>query len=502
MDAFRNTVDDCGMRDMGFKGSVFTWRKGTNPETYIRERLDRFLADGEWCSMFPYYEVRHFPIYHSDHAPIMVSASNYYERGTVERVFKFEALWLSNEDCGKVVQEAWMGSACLQAAQRLLNCAESLSAWAAKTFGSVKKKIKQTKEKLREAQGGFPDAAMFEQSRANELKDGDKNTSYFHQEASNRQHINKHDTILEARRGYDPSYSWRSLWGSKSLLLDGLQWRIGHGCNVKVWLDNWLPDNIVPEHGVSYDPDLRVTDLIDYQCSEWKVDVLQQLFSPEICDIIQQLPLSCTLPDDAHFWWLKKNGEYSVKSRYWPSILGVVQCTSAGRNAVSYGKRCGVWEVHPPKLRHFVWQACKGGMVVKKELCRRHIAADSFCDSCGMGDESVTHALFDCINVQQAWQVGDFGDLLKDAKHLSAFSDIFMWLAGKVDKTELHDLMTIAWAIWFCRNKRIHENVSLDLSFTIAGFSKLVLDCCSYAKKHGLEIADVDYDSFKLVSQP
>ncbi|XP_021736438.1 uncharacterized protein LOC110702987 [Chenopodium quinoa] len=68
----------------------------------------------------------------------------------------------------------------------------------------------------------------------------------------------KHAFILEACRGYDPSYSWRSLWGSKSLLLDGLRWRVGNGYNVRVWLDNWLPDNVIPEHGISYDPDLCV----------------------------------------------------------------------------------------------------------------------------------------------------------------------------------------------------------------------------------------------------
>ena len=33
----------------------------------------------------------------------------------------------------------------------------------------------------------------------------------------------KNDDILSARRGFDPSYSWRSLWGAKSLLLEGLK---------------------------------------------------------------------------------------------------------------------------------------------------------------------------------------------------------------------------------------------------------------------------------------
>lgn len=51
----------------------------------------------------------------------------------------------------------------------------------------------------------------------------------------------KHATFLEALRGFDPSYSWRSIWGAKSLLLEGLKWRVGNGTSIKVWEDAWIP---------------------------------------------------------------------------------------------------------------------------------------------------------------------------------------------------------------------------------------------------------------------
>uniref|UniRef100_A0A803LRS4 Reverse transcriptase n=1 Tax=Chenopodium quinoa TaxID=63459 RepID=A0A803LRS4_CHEQI len=50
----------------------------------------------------------------------------------------------------------------------------------------------------------------------------------------------KHSDFIEARRGFDPSYSWRSIWGAKNLLLDGLRWRVGDGSLIKVWEDAWL----------------------------------------------------------------------------------------------------------------------------------------------------------------------------------------------------------------------------------------------------------------------
>ena len=48
MGTFRNCLDDCGFVDMGFRGSSFTWSRGSQPSNLIRERLDRFVASVEW----------------------------------------------------------------------------------------------------------------------------------------------------------------------------------------------------------------------------------------------------------------------------------------------------------------------------------------------------------------------------------------------------------------------------------------------------------------------
>ena len=44
MDDFRSCLDDCGLQDLGYKGSAFTWNRGNDPSTVIRERLDHFVA--------------------------------------------------------------------------------------------------------------------------------------------------------------------------------------------------------------------------------------------------------------------------------------------------------------------------------------------------------------------------------------------------------------------------------------------------------------------------
>ncbi|XP_021839603.2 uncharacterized protein [Spinacia oleracea] len=168
MDAFRTTMDDCGMKDLGFMGSIFMWKRGTSIRTFKRERLDRFMADNEWCNSFSYYNVRHYPIYRSDHAPILLIASNYYELGDYDMLFKFEAMWLSSEECGKVVEEAWAG------------CVGQQTTQLGMAMGRV------WLDDLHRLEESYWHA----RARANEMKDGDKNTSYFHRKASNKKHVN------------------------------------------------------------------------------------------------------------------------------------------------------------------------------------------------------------------------------------------------------------------------------------------------------------------------
>lgn len=149
MDAFRGAMDECRLCDLGYKGCQFTWKRGNSPTTLIRERLDRFLADGRWCDMFPNHMVRHFAQYRSDHAPILLSTWSPHDRGRSKKSFRFEALWLSKPDCANVVAQAWMISAGENVADRVGSCAESLTQWAATSFGNIKKKIRDTEEKLR-----------------------------------------------------------------------------------------------------------------------------------------------------------------------------------------------------------------------------------------------------------------------------------------------------------------------------------------------------------------
>ncbi|XP_021750178.1 uncharacterized protein LOC110715863 [Chenopodium quinoa] len=206
MQNFRDAIKACNLRDMGFKGCAFTWQRGKTMETVIHERLDRFLGDDAWCQLFPQFEVKHLVRITSDHAPIMMNTTVVFDRGKRSKPYRFEAWWLSNAECEEVVDTTWKGNAEAKPHEKVALCASSLTSWANKKFGDIKKKLKDRENKLKEAQGAVLDGYLLEKcerlaeeiaelrrmeesywfarARANEMKDGDKNTAYFHRKAS------------------------------------------------------------------------------------------------------------------------------------------------------------------------------------------------------------------------------------------------------------------------------------------------------------------------------
>lgn len=112
LDGFRDALIQCGLRDIGFEGDMFTWRNHSKElRTYICERLDRAVANDEWCDMFPDTVVVNGEPRHSDHRPVIVhleGVDSEWKRG--DRNFRFKARWLQEEGCEEVMAEAWESS--------------------------------------------------------------------------------------------------------------------------------------------------------------------------------------------------------------------------------------------------------------------------------------------------------------------------------------------------------------------------------------------------------
>lgn len=111
MDQFREALEACDLQDLRFYGDMFTWRNNNHRvEGYIRERLDRAVANPLWRGLFPSARVFNGDPRHSDHRPVVITTE---KEGRRDRSgggggFNFEACWLEEENFKRVVEEAWV----------------------------------------------------------------------------------------------------------------------------------------------------------------------------------------------------------------------------------------------------------------------------------------------------------------------------------------------------------------------------------------------------------
>lgn len=118
MERFRDALADCMLEDLGFMGDVFTWRNHHHRvDEYVKERLDRAVANIEWRRIFPLVRVVDGDPRHSDHRPIIVDSGerevpNLCSVNVRDISPKFEAKWLEEEDCGEGMGECHVFRSC------------------------------------------------------------------------------------------------------------------------------------------------------------------------------------------------------------------------------------------------------------------------------------------------------------------------------------------------------------------------------------------------------
>uniref|UniRef100_A0A8R7PKG3 Endonuclease/exonuclease/phosphatase domain-containing protein n=1 Tax=Triticum urartu TaxID=4572 RepID=A0A8R7PKG3_TRIUA len=219
MDAFRGCLEQCELEDLGFVGDPFTWRNNWQMVAgYTRERLDRAVANANWRCLFPLHKIINGDPRHSDHRPVIAELngqSKLMGDGKGPSGFRIEARWLQEEGCAEVVEGAWNasfvdgGGSVGEAIRRV---GGSLLRWDREVLGELKHRIKVAKRDLERCRrGGISQEQisreqllrykldrledqynLYWQQRAhvNWLQKGDRNTKFFHAQASERRRIN------------------------------------------------------------------------------------------------------------------------------------------------------------------------------------------------------------------------------------------------------------------------------------------------------------------------
>ncbi|XP_050211620.1 uncharacterized protein LOC126661796 [Mercurialis annua] len=216
---------DCNIKDLGSKGSKFTWIRGNGDRDPILERLDRVIANDSWSMMFVNTTIYTLLRECSDHAPILLDTDavpNIQKRRNL-RVKRFEAMWVRRDDCEEIVRSAWSqnnDSEGMDAWDKIGLCLNNLSDWNKNMVGNLDGRIRGTHEKLFKLQQNALNFTEFEKLRKVEaepdellrceevlwrqrsrniwLKEGDRNTSFFYQKASHRRKRNNIPGLFDA----------------------------------------------------------------------------------------------------------------------------------------------------------------------------------------------------------------------------------------------------------------------------------------------------------------
>jgi exonuclease III len=92
MRQFRDALAECELTDLGYSGTRFTWTNCQHDGYFIKERLDRAVANVAWCNMHRHHEVKTLASCASDHKPLLLQLfGTEHARVFFKKSFKVEA---------------------------------------------------------------------------------------------------------------------------------------------------------------------------------------------------------------------------------------------------------------------------------------------------------------------------------------------------------------------------------------------------------------------------
>jgi hypothetical protein len=107
MEAFRETLFDCNLSDLGFSGMPFTYDNRRKGRANVKVRLDRAVACPRWRDLFADSHVQHLTSPVSDHCPVLLNLTQEDRSPSRQPHRQYEILWEREMDLPERVANAW-----------------------------------------------------------------------------------------------------------------------------------------------------------------------------------------------------------------------------------------------------------------------------------------------------------------------------------------------------------------------------------------------------------
>ncbi|KAL2527111.1 Uncharacterized protein Adt_12165 [Abeliophyllum distichum] len=214
MEDFSNMIMACGVEDVNCR-SQFTWSNGR-----MWEKLDRILVNYQWNSAFEDFKAEVLNRDTSDHCPILIHCSPPSIKP--KSSFRFQSIWCHHEGLLEIVKQNWdtpltpYSKGLFGFFYKIKRLKNTLKRWNDEVFGNIFEEIKkaekealakertydsvkspETREEMHRAYANLnnllsqEEAFWRQKSGIKWLREGDRNSKYFHAVVKKKRSKNK-----------------------------------------------------------------------------------------------------------------------------------------------------------------------------------------------------------------------------------------------------------------------------------------------------------------------
>ena len=227
---FKDFIQNQQLIDMQFCNGSFTWSNRRTGRQHIASKLDRFLISDNAIHIGGDLSAAILPLQGSDHWPISLQWLRMGQ--TSRRPFRFEAFWLNHHAFKDLITSTWKkfvspeGSEMYKFQQKLKHLKGQIKLWNHSTFGNIFQAQRQLHQEMATLQQkiileGYTDQHLEKEqqlrmqmeerakqeeilwkqkSRIRWLKEGEKNTKFFHRSTIQRR-MNNNITFIKNTEG-------------------------------------------------------------------------------------------------------------------------------------------------------------------------------------------------------------------------------------------------------------------------------------------------------------